>query len=82
MATRTHKRRWTVEEVLAMPWDGKLREVRKGQLFVTNSPVLRHERAVRLLADQLRPYAATIGAEMFGALADIVRLFRKVPAEE
>lgn len=72
MATPARKIRCTVEEVLAIPWDGNLREVINGELFVTPAPILLHERAVRLLSELLQPYARAVAAEMFGAPADIV----------
>ncbi len=72
MATPARRRRWTVSEVLAIPWDGQRREVLGGELFVTPAPVLLHQRAVRLLGQLLTPYATRIGGELFNTPGDIV----------
>jgi len=42
-------RRWTREEVLALPDDGHRYELIDGELLVTPSPTGRHQRAVWLL---------------------------------
>lgn len=72
MAMPSPKVHWTVEEVLAIPWDGNRREVINGELFVTPSPVLLHQRAVLELAFLLNPYVVSRGGELFAVPADIV----------
>ncbi|MDZ7631525.1 MAG: Uma2 family endonuclease [Gemmatimonadaceae bacterium] len=72
LAMRTPKARYTVEEVLAIPWDGNRREVLGGELFVTPAPVLMHQRTVSLLGQMLAHFSAAIGGEMFNAPGDIV----------
>jgi Uma2 family endonuclease len=72
VATPARRRRWTVSEVHAIPWDGQRREVLGGELFVTPTPVLLHQRAVQLLAHLLTPYATRIGGVLFNTPGDIV----------
>lgn len=49
-------RQWTVEEVHSLPNDGNRYECIDGELFVSPSPVARHQRAVLLLTYALRQY--------------------------
>lgn len=49
-------RRWTVDDVHAIPDDGNRYESIDGQLFVTPAPAARHQRALMLLAFALRQY--------------------------
>ena len=72
MATPARRRRWTVSDVLAIPWDGQRREVLGGELFVTPAPVLLHQRAVMLLGYLLTPYVTSVGGELFNLPGDIV----------
>jgi len=46
-------RRWSVEEVHAIPEDGNRYECIDGELFVSPSPVVRHQRALLQLALKL-----------------------------
>jgi Uma2 family endonuclease len=48
--------RWTAEMVRALPDDGNRYEVIDGELFVTPSPTLRHQEAVREMANRLGAY--------------------------
>ncbi|MGQ0714912.1 MAG: Uma2 family endonuclease [Gemmatimonadaceae bacterium] len=50
---------WTVEMVRALPDDGKRYEVIDGELFVTPSPTLQHQRAAFELGVLLRAYVGT-----------------------
>jgi Uma2 family endonuclease len=50
-------KRWTREEVLALPEDGNRYELLDGELLVTPSPTYIHQRAVWLLYQQIFPYA-------------------------
>ena len=57
MATAT--RRWTVEEVRALPDDTSRYEVIDGELFVTPGPTWRHGEAAEALFIRLRAHCAT-----------------------
>ena len=63
---------WTVEDLAAMPDDGQRYEVIDGELFVTPSPSLRHQRAIASLYLLLAAYVNdhAIG-ELVMAPADI-----------
>ena len=58
MGMPTLKRRWTADDLEDLPDDGQRYEVIDGELFVTPSPSLPHQRAVwelaRLLGDYVR----------------------------
>ena len=58
---------WTVDRVHALPDDGNRYEVLDGELFVTPSPIWRHQTAVGLLYPPLLAYAheRRIGWTMF-----------------
>ncbi len=49
-------RRWTREEVLALPDDGNRYELIDGELLVSPSPRLIHQAAVTALYDRIHPY--------------------------
>ena len=49
-------RRWTREEVLALPDDGNRYELIDGELLVTPSPRVVHQLAVWALYDRVQPY--------------------------
>ena len=49
-------KRWTREEVLALPDDGNRYELLDGELLVSPSPTAIHQRAVLALYDRVRPY--------------------------
>jgi Uma2 family endonuclease len=49
-------RRWTREEVLALPDDGNRYELLDGELMVSPSPKAIHQRAVWILNQRLYPY--------------------------
>lgn len=57
MAMPQMAERWTREMVLALPDDGNRYELFDGELLVTPAPNLRHQLAVQLLSDAIRPYA-------------------------
>jgi Uma2 family endonuclease len=64
--------KWTAEMARALPDDGKRYEVLDGELFVTPAPSGYHQRALRLLYDQLAPYVQQHGiGEIFWSPADI-----------
>ena len=49
-------KRWTREEVLALPDDGNRYELIDGELLVSLSPRALHQRAVWALYDRVHPY--------------------------
>lgn len=49
-------KRWTRDQVLALPEDGNRYELLDGELLVTPSPVGVHQRAVLKLYDRIAPY--------------------------
>ncbi len=48
--------RWTADRRAALPDDGRRYEIIDGELFVTPSPSVRHQRAALALAVRLRAY--------------------------
>jgi Uma2 family endonuclease len=73
MAMPVPSTEWTVEMVRALPDDGNRYEVIGGELFVTPSPSLVHQRAVIELLDIVRPYVKTHGVgEALVSPADVV----------
>jgi Uma2 family endonuclease len=72
MPALDHSRRWTREEVLALPDDGNRYELVDGELLVSPSPTCDHQRAVRELVRVLLPYtAANPVGELFFAPLDV-----------
>ncbi len=65
------RRDWTVEEVRALPNDGRRYEIIDGELFVTPSPSWLHQGAVRGLLFILHPYALTCSLECHVAPAEV-----------
>ena len=65
-------RRWTPSQVLALPADGNRYECIDGELLVTPSPRLAHQRALRALYDELGNYVRReeLG-DLFWSPADI-----------
>ena len=59
MAMPAQPTEWTVEMVRALPDDGNRYEVIDGELFVTPSPSIVHQRAIIELLDFVRPYVKT-----------------------
>ncbi|MDQ2666184.1 MAG: Uma2 family endonuclease [Gemmatimonadota bacterium] len=66
-------RQWTVDDVHALPDDGKRYEVIDGELFVTPAPNLRHQRVAGLMYSRLLAYLAVerVG-EVIIAPADVI----------
>lgn len=48
--------RWTAEQLATLPDDGRRYEIIDGQLYVTPSPIYRHQYAVLAVAAELRAY--------------------------
>lgn len=74
MAMPAQHDEWTVEMVRALPDDGNRYEVIDGELFVTPSPSVFHQRAVLELALLVAPYlrANRIGEAVFSPADAIV----------
>jgi len=54
-------RRWTREEVLALPEDGNRYELLDGELLVSPSPRVTHQRAVWAINKRIHPYVEEHG---------------------
>lgn len=62
----------TVDDVLAIPSDGRRYELVYGKLLVSPAPTLPHERIVRTLATALHVFCERhVIGEAFGSLADL-----------
>ena len=61
MAMPVQQGEWTAELARALPDDGNRYEVLDGELFVTPTPALLHQRALLELYDRLKPYVITHG---------------------
>ncbi len=71
MPVLTHHR-WTREEVLAIPDDGKRYELVDGELLVSPSTTWKHQRGVLQLCLRIAPYVSTTGiGEVLLAPADL-----------
>jgi Uma2 family endonuclease len=66
-------KRWTYDDLAAMPEDNVIREILDGELFVAASPVTRHQRIVGRLFSEIARYLSSnpIG-EVFIAPLDTV----------
>ena len=66
-------KRWTYDDLAAMPEDNVIREILDGELFVAPSPVTRHQRIAHRLAYEIEHYLRSnpIG-EVFPAPFDTV----------
>lgn len=72
MAMPTAAHRWTREEVLALPDDGKRYELVAGELLVSPSPRRAHQFAIRNLLRLVDPYVRANGiGELSFAPADL-----------
>jgi Uma2 family endonuclease len=65
------RRDWTVEQVRALPDDGRRYEVIDGELFVTPAPSWLHQDAVIELLVLVRPYAAACALHCLIAPAEV-----------
>ena len=61
MAMATVAKRWTIDEMHALPDDGNKYEVIRGELFVTLAPTYEHSRIVAQLTRILVPYVEREG---------------------
>lgn len=64
-------RRYTYEDLAKFPDDHLRREVIDGELFVSPSPSMRHQRASMVLAVQLYNYAESTGGQAYAAPCDV-----------
>ena len=67
MGMPVQKRKFTVDDLDAMPEDGNRYEIIDGELFVTPPPIVHHQRAQMALIAQLVPFVTTIDAELLAA---------------
>lgn len=68
----TPQKEWTLEEVHALPDDGNRYELVDGELLVSPSPTLLHQRVVLRLAQALAGFVETLGGhELFIAPAAV-----------
>lgn len=65
------RRDWTIEEVRALPDEGRRYEVVDGELLETPTPSWLHQRAVGDLVFQLHPYARNCSLECLMARAEV-----------
>lgn len=65
---------WTYEDLLALPDDGKRRELVDGELYELPSPEVDHQRALKRLLYLVDAEAARVGAEAFIAPLDVIIL--------
>lgn len=67
MGMPVQKRKYTVDDLDAMPEDGNRVEIIDGELFVTPPPIVHHQRAQMALIAQLVPFVRSMGAELLAA---------------
>jgi Uma2 family endonuclease len=66
-------KRWTYDDLAAMPEDNVIREILDGELFVAPSPVIRHQRIVGRLYSEIDRYLrGNLIGEVFFAPRDTV----------
>ena len=70
MRQATHD--WTVERLHRIPDDGQRYEIIDGELFVTPSPVPRHQYAAVELLVRLHSYCRGAGLQLLTAPADVI----------
>ena len=63
--------KWTVDLLDALPDSSERFELINGELFVTPSPGMSHQRGVLELAVTLHGYARRIGCELFISPSDV-----------
>jgi Uma2 family endonuclease len=61
----------TYEDLQRFPEDNVRRELIGGELIVTASPVIRHQRAVVALSSEIFQYCKTHGGEVFASPTDV-----------
>src|SRR5438094_9918734 len=78
MARTEPKRRYTYADLEAFPDDNKRREIIDGDLIVTASPVVRHQRVAGRLFARLFVHCEEHGGEAFTAPLDVRSEERRV----
>jgi Uma2 family endonuclease len=66
------KRRYTYDDLLAFPEDNNRREVIDGELIVSASPMVRHQRAVMALGSELYAYEKSHGGFVLASPMDVL----------
>jgi Uma2 family endonuclease len=73
MSIQTHKVKFTYEDYLLFPEDGRRHELIDGERFMTPAPSTRHQKIVGKLVRFLEEYVArTKAGEVFAAPTDVV----------
>ena len=67
MGMPVHHRKYTVDDLDAMPDDGNRYEIIDGELFVTPPPLMLHQRVQMAFIAELISFVPSIGAELFAA---------------
>jgi Uma2 family endonuclease len=81
MHTAPPKKRWTLEEMHALPEDGNKYELFHGELWVTPAPTNRHETILARLNAILTPYVIAQGLGLVYHSRAVFRVGREVEFE-
>ena len=81
MSTASRDRRWTLEELHALPDDRNKYELIDGELFVTPAPTDEHERILARLHAILVPYVFAEGLGQIYRPRSVFRIGRRVEVE-
>jgi Uma2 family endonuclease len=81
MHTAPHRKRWTLEEVHALPEDGNKHELVYGALWVTPGPTEQHNDIVARLTAILVPYVLAQGLGFVYHPRTVFRVGREVEVE-
>lgn len=71
LSAESPARRYTYADLATFPDDHLRREIIDGELIVTPSPIVRHQRAVRNISFRLETYRRATGGETFFAPLDV-----------
>ncbi len=81
MQMAPQRKRWTLEEVHALPEDGNKYELVYGELWVTPAPTNQHETIIARLARILDPYVGAQGLGLIYRPKAVFRVERHVEVE-
>ncbi|MEP6832223.1 MAG: Uma2 family endonuclease [Gemmatimonas sp.] len=81
MSTASRDRRWTLEELHALPDDRNKYELIDGELFVTPAPTDEHERILSRLHEILVSYVSAEGLGRIYRPRSVFRIGRRVEVE-
>ncbi|MDQ3854949.1 MAG: Uma2 family endonuclease, partial [Chloroflexota bacterium] len=70
--TQPAGRRWTYEELLRLPDDGRRYEILDGELYELPTPTPEHAAVLMRLTVALHPAVTALGARMFTAPLDVL----------